>query len=972
MQLVSDTTTAGETGLWSARSLARARAAAALVLIPLLYFHPAWLGRVMLAPGDGWTQIFGIRVLAGQLLARGEWPLWNPYIFSGMPLLASLQPGALYPPIWLFAALPPAAAMNAMVILTYHIALIGTYLYLRRIDANRAGALVGGIAFAFGGFMIGHLGHTNRIAAAAWLPWIVLAVEQLFVRLRWRWVTLGAGFVAMQALAGEFQMSFYTALVAAGYALGSLVLRPPVETRRRFLFGLAAMGGCGALMSAVQLLPTRELLALGERAGITYEYFAGYSFPPARLPQLIFPYFFGGGGMRPYRIPFWGGDSLTEILGYVGLATLTLAVVLLASQWVERRIDPLTLLWAGCALIALVLAFGAYLPLKLHRGLWHVPVYNLFRASARHMLEFDFALAVLAGLGVTRIARPTGGKDRAVSRRVLALGIGAMAAAVAALVIVYCVFSGALAMGQPLNAGAASPANAELWVPILCFLAGAAAIGWYARRRTRGAAALLVAVVLADLASFGFFYEWNVTTKGLPEKLSDAPPVEFIKTREADWNLFRVLSHAGWPYARNYEQLNFPNVSIVRGLQSVNGYDPLFLNRYSEVAGGMGVDGIAVHGEAFDLGHRGFDLLNAKYLLHERPDPARAGDRIEIAGIPFNGISINLRLRPGERRTVAAAGAATELALVSAMGNSPQIATGTPVARLTLHAKDGRRIERELLAGRDTSEWAFDRPGLQVRHTRAPIAESFEVGGFSGHHYLARLRFERAEIERIEVQYELREAELLISRASLHDASTNRSQPLEAFALPPARWRRLAEFDDVDLYENLRAMPRAWFAQRGRVLPAAEALQAIKTGVLPDGAAFDPAETVLFQREDLGGRTAPPPIEANPSAEVRLTRYEAHRIELQTRNAGAGFLVLSEIWYRGWEAWIDGRRAPVERVNYVLRGLSVPAGDHRIEFRFRAPSFRNGAAYSALGAGLLLIGAFWRRGKRHQGRCVCN
>ncbi|MCI0337146.1 MAG: glycosyltransferase family 39 protein, partial [Acidobacteria bacterium] len=53
---------------------------------------------------------------------------------------------------------------------------------------------------------------------------------------------------------------------------------------------------------------------------------------------------------------------------------------------------------------------------------------------------------------------------------------------------------------------------------------------------------------------------------------------------------------------------------------------------------------------------------------------------------------------------------------------------------------------------------------------------------------------------------------------------------------------------------------------------------------------------------------------------------------------------------------IDGKRTPVERVNYLLRGLSVPPGEHRIEFVFRAPSFRNGAAYTLLGLLLLLVG----------------
>ena len=67
-------------------------------------------------------------------------------------------------------------------------------------------------------------------------------------------------------------------------------------------------------------------------------------------------------------------------------------------------------------------------------------------------------------------------------------------------------------------------------------------------------------------------------------------------------------------------------------------------------------------------------------------------------------------------------------------------------------------------------------------------------------------------------------------------------------------------------------------------------------------------------------------------------------------------LILSEIYYRGWEAWIDGKREPVERVNYTLRGVMLPAGEHRVEFVFLAPSFRTGAVYSLLGVILLLGG----------------
>ncbi len=85
------------------------------------------------------------------------------------------------------------------------------------------------------------------------------------------------------------------------------------------------------------------------------------------------------------------------------------------------------------------------------------------------------------------------------------------------------------------------------------------------------------------------------------------------------------------------------------------------------------------------------------------------------------------------------------------------------------------------------------------------------------------------------------------------------------------------------------------------------------------------------------------------------------RIELATRNEQAGFLVLSEVYYRGWDALVDNVKRPVERVNYTLRGIAVPAGEHRVEFVFRAPSFRTGAVCLGVGALILAVGAIFVR-----------
>ena len=248
--------------------------------------------------------------------------------------------------------------------------------------------------------MLAHLGHTSRIAAAAWLPWILLAIESLYQLARWRWVVLGALFVALQLFAGEPQMTWYTIIVAGAYFIYSLTLREERERRRRFFTWSTVMAVCGGLLSAIQLLPERELLKYGDRARIDYEYFSQFSFPPRQVLNLVFPYFFGGAAMPPYKVSYWGSWGVGETCCYVGMLGLLLTFVAVLGR--PRR--RLVWFWAGMAVISLLLAFGDYLPFGLNKVLFHIPVYKLFRASARHVFEFDLLArdACRAGSGLHR------------------------------------------------------------------------------------------------------------------------------------------------------------------------------------------------------------------------------------------------------------------------------------------------------------------------------------------------------------------------------------------------------------------------------------------------------------------------------------------------------------------------------------------------------------------------------------------
>jgi len=948
----------------SSECLSRIAVALTLLFLPLIYFFPAVLGKVTLAPGDGWTQIIGIRILMGEMIARGELPLWNPYIFAGMPLLGSIQPGALYPPTWLFAFLSPQTAMNVLVITTYHLALFGTYLYSRRIGCNRIGAVIAAITFAFGGYMVAHLGHTNRINAAAWLPWILLSVEELHTQARWRWVTVGALFIALQIFAGDPQTTLYTVMLAGAYALFTWLFRAMPQSSARFLAALAVMVVCGALLSMIQLLPGIELLRLGDRAEIDYHYFSQFSFPPGQTFELFFPYFFGGGVMTPYSVAYWGKWSLTETCGYVGMAAWLLGFAAVFINWRNRKGDSNRLIWFWtlCAVTALLLAFGSYLPFGINKLLHHAPVYNLFRAPGRHLMEFTFAMGVLAGLGATALSQI----DRALAKRVLLGSVLLLAAIIGAGVIVYRFFGQRLAAEVPLPPGANALSNPELYFPVVFFGLSVAALLIYARRWSALAGSALIGMLFLDLISWGFFYEWRAIDDkdfNVAARLADPPTIKFIKERAPDLNSFRIISHSPAPYGRNQDLLDYPNVSIARGLQSVNGYDPARLKRVAEVAGQMTLDGVITEPAALAATAQGFNLLNAKYLLNER-SASTANETVVYEGISFDARRMDLKLERWAQVRFDAKTTATELAIISAMENPAGVASGAPVLNVKLRTTDGQLIERQLLAGRDTFAWTPN---------SAAAIPSWNKIGFRGQGYLTRLKFDRAEIESVEFDCPPNDADLIITRASLFDAATSASRPLDARTLPPERWRKLAEFGEVEIYENLKAAPRAWFASRAVIAPGVEVLRAIKTGRLTDGAPFDPSDTVLLDSETFSNRTIKTPLvssgaTAAPKGEVKVTAYGPQRIELRTANAQPGFLVLSEIYYRGWEAWVDGQRAPVERVNFTLRGVELSPGEHRVEFVFRAPSFRNGAAWSLAGAMLLLLSAVAFRRKSARGK----
>ncbi len=148
----------------------------------------------------------------------------------------------------------------------------------------------------------------------------------------------------------------------------------------------------------------------------------------------------------------------------------------------------------------------------------------------------------------------------------------------------------------------------------------------------------------------------------------------------------------------------------------------------------------------------------------------------------------------------------------------------------------------------------------------------------------------------------------------------------------------------IALYENPQALPRAFVAGEVRVVAEEDALL--------DQLAKADLRNVAFVEHDAEwpGGAAPAGAAAAP---VNITRYEANSIVMEVDTPHRGMLVLTDQYYPGWRATVDGTPASIHRADYLFRGIPVPAGRHRVELTFRPVSLMLGAAGSALALGVL-------------------
>jgi hypothetical protein len=557
-----------------------------LALLNVAFFWQVLLDGATMPNGGGdlASFLYPMYGFASQALHAGRLPLWNPYLFSGMPFAADIQSGLFYPINLLFERLAhPFAypAMEALAMVHYALAGALAYLLARSLNISRVSAIAAGLVWMWSGFMVAQLGHLNMVEVAVWLPLELLLLRLALVDVR-RQLTVPtlSAVLAIAFFAGHTQLFLYELL--------ALALFVAFWGRYRTSIPIVAISLAGAaILAAVQLLPSLELTRLSLRSGISYQESTQYALAPVGLLTLLVPHFFGENAQN-----YWGSWTSTEVFGYAGILPLVLAMVAL-----RLRRQSQTRFWFWLAVLGVLLSLGEATVLQgwLYR---FVPGFDKVRAPGRFLVYFDLGVAMLAGMGLDSLREARARSALIVRQLRLITGGAALVVLVGCLPAAYAI----LLTHQHEDAVIFHRMEvAASGVAVLGLLLLASHALLRAKRRwTGGFAAVAIGLVALDLGSAGYSFNPGYTDVVAP---FNQPAIAGYLQRDPSARI---------DTATNVDDIFPPDLPMLDRLQSIWGlFNPVQLSDYYDFWKTY------IPGRDSPL----YNLLGAKYLLAKKDTP---------------------------------------------------------------------------------------------------------------------------------------------------------------------------------------------------------------------------------------------------------------------------------------------------------------------------------------------------------------
>ena len=969
---------------------------ALLSALVALFYRAILFHGLILGDYDAFVYFYPLRQYAAESLKQGRFPLWNPYLFMGSPFFANVQTAVLYPLNALYLLLATPYAYTASIVI--HILLAGTGMYIfsrRTLGVSYLPALIGAIAFMFSGFLSGQVGHINQLNVSAWLPWLIAAFDEA-VRRRSTTIGIMAGLIgSLQLLAGHTQEWYFSTATLGLFALWRMAIPASVAAkavnnnalpgdfiagheesgdelgdgsapsvpatassglipskkystgdsigvidRLRPLLYLAIAGLVEAGITAIQLLPSLELSRYSIRgSGMPYYEAVSFSLPPTTLLYTV--------------LSTYPSELFSEYVGYVGVIPLVLAI-LAAIAWMAR---PITAFMVALTGLGLFMALGKYNPLYPYLFAL-IPGLDLFRVPARWLLIYTFGVCGLAALGgelVHDLGRrmipvKRGWKEKAT--RLLGFLAGNLVLGLAASILY---FAFQWASPRPTYD------DIEIWVVLAAVTLAMVALGTLGRRVGWVSLSVLIVLAVGELWLAG-------------EKSSVRHPVPYeayMPVRSSTSFLLQETSQLSSPgrlltfatdryevketpdYQKEYWWLHpealvqfmvdiklsetlASNIPLEYGIEAVDGYDGgiLPLKRFAEFKSMlMPVPGIPADNQLrthllYAPPSNYLDLMNVRYILSGKIQDARIDnvyyDRA-ISIILGHNQTVQLNRMP-ERMT-------TSLGIISSTEGARSLKDGAVAAVIRVKDSMGATYPIPLRLGIETAETPEkDDLSEPIGHKRPRIVESWTPEEMNTEYYAKITLPNRIQVKNITIQNLLPDAKVRIRAITLIDDAAGNSFPL---VLSDRLEREM--FFDMKLYTSRETLPRAFVVPRTVIRSDELALEMLRQPEMPldQLAVLAPSPTAKAIYRD-------PEVRFEP-CNAAIKSYKPEEVVVEVTAGQESYLILSDVYYPGWKVEVDGIDTPIERANYLFRGVRVDKGTHTVTFKYVPQSFQTGA-----------------------------
>ncbi|HEX8965104.1 MAG TPA: YfhO family protein [Patescibacteria group bacterium] len=513
---------------------------------------------------DPIEQQYPWRYLSINIFKQMQFPIWNPYSFSGTPLFANQQSAVLYPLNVLFFIFPFAFSWSTLIFLQPLLGGLFMYLYLRKIKLSQLPSLFGAIIFAFSGFSMVWMEWNTIMQTIIWLPLVLYIKEVLIHKFSVTWA-IGLLFAESLAFfAGHLQTWFYLVCITNAYLIFRILETAKMQYPKDSIFvafikkyvPFLVVGIIFLLIISIQIIPLFQFISLSARNVDQADWHQiGWFIPWQNLVGFIIPDFFG----NPATLNYWGIWNYMEFAIYAGIAPF----ILMLFSFFSIKSRFVAFFWF-ILIVGILFAFPT--PIAQLPYILHIPFLSTSQPT-RLAFVIDFTIAILAAFGLERFLE--------VKKKIY------IPILITTLGLTFCwviVLFNQKFFQIPLDNLLVTKRN--LILPTGIFLASSLLLLLQLIPQIKNRkfilsfiAMLIIAITTIDLIRFN-------------QKFIPFTPQKYLYPQTSSLNFLQKNLHE-FRFMTTDRQILPPNTSVMYKIQSVDGYDPLYLQRYGEFVAAM-------------------------------------------------------------------------------------------------------------------------------------------------------------------------------------------------------------------------------------------------------------------------------------------------------------------------------------------------------------------------------------------------